>query len=178
MSKQRDCSMLLEKATLAGGCFWSLQALLADLKGVHAAVCGYATEHLCNNVLEERVSTESVQVSFNPKVLSHEALLQAFLLIHNPTLSKKKTGEKYRSAIFYSEPEQKALAQKVIEEASPLFASEIVTEVLPLLRFEKAPEHQQQYYAGNPSRSYCQNIILPKLVKLHSWASEQTVVVQ
>lgn len=158
--------MPLDKAVLAGGCFWCIEALVRELKGIQLVECGYAVEDGNLDETGRSISTEAVQVTFRPNVISYEALVSAFLLLHNPMLSKNKTGIKYRSAIFYTSEEQKGKAQKAIASAQPLFSSAITTEVLPLLQFEKAPENQQQYYAKNPLRPYCQTVILPKLNKL------------
>ncbi|MBM4443807.1 MAG: peptide-methionine (S)-S-oxide reductase MsrA [Chloroflexi bacterium] len=164
-----------ELATLAGGCFWCLEAAFERLRGVQGVVSGYTGGHVPNPGYAQVCSggtghAEAVQVAFDPGVLSFSQLLQAFFSIHDPTTLNYQgadVGTQYRSAIFYHTPEQKDEAERIIGEleSSGLWANPIVTEVKPLITFYPAEDHHQQYYRKNPEQPYCQMAIAPKLAK-------------
>jgi peptide-methionine (S)-S-oxide reductase len=165
----------LETATLAGGCFWCLEAVYDDLKGVESVVSGYAGGALRNPTYEQICSgntghAEVVQLSFDPSVVSFKELLEVFFTIHDPTTLNRQgadVGTQYRSAVFYHTPEQKATAEQVIAElgAAKVWHSPIVTEVAPLDVFYPAENYHQEYFARNPYQPYCQVVVAPKVSK-------------
>jgi len=166
----------MEKATLAGGCFWCLEAVFLELKGVERVESGYAGGHLPNPSYEQVCTgatghAEVVQVTFDPAVLPHRDLLRIFFTMHDPTTLNRQgadVGTQYRSAIFYHSPQQKADAEAVIAEiaAAGIWPGKIVTEVAPLEAFYPAEEYHRDYYRRNPRQGYCQFVIAPKVAKL------------
>jgi len=164
-----------EIATLAGGCFWCLEAVFVDLRGVEKVVSGYAGGSLPNPSYQQVCSgttghAEVVQLTFDPQVVSFRELLEVFFTIHDPTTLNRQgadVGTQYRSAIFYQTPEQKAMAEQVIAElnAAKLWDRPIVTEVAPLKAFYPAEEYHQDYFARNPDQGYCRLVIAPKVAK-------------
>ena len=164
-----------EIATLAGGCFWCLEAVFKDLRGVEKVESGYTGGSLPNptyyQVCEGTTGhAEVVQITFDPEVASFKDLLQVFFTIHDPTTLNRQgadVGTQYRSAIFYHSPEQKNIAERVIEELNQaeIYDDPIVTEVTPLTEFYKAEDYHQQYYEQNPNQPYCQAVIAPKVSK-------------
>jgi peptide-methionine (S)-S-oxide reductase len=168
----------LELATLAGGCFWCLEAAFDDLRGVERVDSGYAGGHVDNPSYRQVCGgttghAEVVQVAFDPTVISFEDLLDVFFTIHDPTTLNRQgadVGTQYRSAIFHHSPEQKATAERVISqlEASQAWDDPIVTEVAPLETFYAAEEYHRDYYRRNPNQGYCQVVIAPKIAKLRS----------
>ena len=167
-----------ETATLAGGCFWCLEAVLEPLEGVDSVVSGYSGgRHL--NPSYEAVCTgvtghaEVVQVTFDPAVLSYADLLELFFAFHDPTTMNRQgpdAGTQYRSAIFFHSPEQKATAEATIArlDAEKVFADPIVTTVVPAPEFFAAEAYHQGYYRRNPNQGYCQAMIGPKVAKLRA----------
>jgi peptide-methionine (S)-S-oxide reductase len=164
-----------EIATLAGGCFWCLEAVFNDLRGVDKVVSGYAGGSLPNPSYEQvcRGTTghaEVVQITFDPKETSFKELLEVFFTIHDPTTLNRQgadTGTQYRSAIFYHSPEQKEVSEQVIREleAERIWDDPIVTEVTPLDAFYPAEGYHQQYYEQNPNQPYCRAVVAPKVAK-------------
>jgi peptide-methionine (S)-S-oxide reductase len=164
-----------EIATLAGGCFWCLEAVFDELRGVESVESGYAGGSVPNPTYKQVCNgttghAEVVQIVYDPKVVSFEDLLGVFFTIHDPTTLNRQgadVGTQYRSAIFYHTPEQKAVAEKVIRDitAAGVWDDPIVTEVTPMSEFYKAEEYHQEYYARNPSQGYCQIVIAPKVAK-------------
>ncbi|MEW6325490.1 MAG: peptide-methionine (S)-S-oxide reductase MsrA [Nitrospirota bacterium] len=164
-----------ELATLGGGCFWCLEAIFADLKGVEKVVSGYAGGAAPNPTYEQVCSgrtghAEVVQVTFDPAVINYKDILEVFFAIHDPTTLNRQghdAGTQYRSAIFFHTPEQQATAQQVIKEleAAQLWSGSIVTEVVPFTKFYPAENYHQRYYAENPRQPYCQAVIAPKIAK-------------
>jgi peptide-methionine (S)-S-oxide reductase len=165
----------LETATLAGGCFWCLEAVFDDLKGVESVVSGYAGGTVRNPTYEQVCGgntghAEVTQLSFDPSVVSFKELLEVFFTIHDPTTLNRQgadVGTQYRSAVFYHTPEQKATAEQVIAEldAAKVWHSPIVTEVAPLDVFYPAENYHQEYFARNPYQPYCQVVVAPKVSK-------------
>lgn len=164
-----------ETATLGGGCFWCLEAVFEDLRGVESAVSGYAGgrvpnptyEHVCSGTTGH---AEVVQVTFDPAEVSFRELLEVFFTIHDPTTLNRQGGDvgtQYRSAIFYHDEEQKRVAEEVIRdlEAEEVWANPIVTQVVPLTDFYAAEDYHQEYFARNPRAGYCQVVIEPKVAK-------------
>lgn len=164
-----------EIATLAGGCFWCLEAVFDELKGVEQVVSGYSGGKSPNPTYRQVCSgatghAEVVQITFNPKLISFRELLQVFFTIHDPTTLNQQgadVGTQYRSAIFYRTPEQKEVAEKVIAEltAAHLWNSPLVTELTPFQAFYEAEDYHQRYYESNPDQFYCRIVIAPKVAK-------------
>ncbi len=164
-----------ELATLAGGCFWCLEAVYVELKGVDKVVSGYSGGKVAKPTYKEVTSgqtghAEVVQITFDPQVITYKELLEVFFTIHDPTSLNRQgadVGTQYRSAIFYHSPEQQTTAEKVIADltAAQLWKNKIVTEVNKLDAFYKAEDYHQNYYALNPDQAYCRMVIEPKVIK-------------
>jgi peptide-methionine (S)-S-oxide reductase len=164
-----------EVATLAGGCFWCLEAVYNDLRGVEKVVSGYSGGRVANPTYEQVTTgntghAEVVQITFDPQALSFKELLEVFFTIHDPTTLNRQgpdVGTQYRSAIYYHSPEQKDVADKVIADitAAKIWKDPIVTEVTKLAAFYPAEEYHQRYYERNPNQGYCRMIIEPKVIK-------------
>lgn len=164
-----------EVATLAGGCFWCLEAVYDELKGVMDVVSGYSGGHVADPSYEavctgETGHAESVQITFNPSVISYRELLEVFFTIHDPTSLNRQgadVGTQYRSAIFYHSPEQKATVEQVMQELGKqqIWSKPIVTEVTPFREFYPAEAYHQEYFKKNPYQGYCMAVIAPKVAK-------------
>lgn len=165
----------LEKATLGGGCFWCVEAVYQDLKGVHQVVSGYAGGSVENPTYQQVCAgttghAEVTQITFDPEVISYEELLYIFWRTHDPTTLNRQgadVGPQYRSIILYHNEEQKAIAEKSKRETdqSDLWPNPIVTEIAPLTDFYPAEDYHQNYYRNNPAQPYCQVVIDPKVQK-------------
>jgi len=165
----------LEIATLAGGCFWCLEAVFDDMKGVESVESGYMGGSVANPTYEQVCGgdtghAEVVQLEFDPAVVSFSEILQVFFVIHDPTTKDRQgndVGTQYRSAIFYHSPEQKAAAERVIAEITRagLYRDPIVTGVAPASTFHVAERYHQEYFARNPNQPYCQYVVAPKVAK-------------
>ena len=166
-----------ETATIAGGCFWCLEAVFERLRGVERVVSGYtggrgaATYH---EVCSGRTGhAEAIQVTYDPDELSFREVLQMFFAFHDPTTLDRQgpdEGSQYRSAIFFSSSEQERTARELIAEltAQKVFPAPIVTEVAPLGTFFAAEDYHQGYYRQNPEQPYCRAMIAPKVAKLRA----------
>ena len=164
-----------EVATLAGGCFWCLEAVFDDLKGVDSVESGYMGGRTANPTYEEVCSGETghaevTQLTFDPKEVSFKEILEVFFVIHDPTTLNRQgndVGTQYRSAIFYHSPEQKATAQQVIAnlDAAKIYEDPIVTEVGPASKFYVAEDYHQEYFRRNPAQPYCAFVVRPKVAK-------------
>ncbi|HEU5014586.1 MAG TPA: peptide-methionine (S)-S-oxide reductase MsrA [Roseiflexaceae bacterium] len=164
-----------EVATLAGGCFWCLEAVYDEVKGVTNIVSGYAGGHVANpsyrDVCTGRTGhAEVVQLTFDPQVVSFRDLLHIFFTIHDPTTLNRQGGDvgtQYRSAIFYHTPEQKDVAEQVIKELQQdkVWDAPIVTEIVPFETFYVAEDYHHQYFQNNPNQPYCQVVVAPKVAK-------------
>jgi peptide-methionine (S)-S-oxide reductase len=164
-----------EIATLGGGCFWCLEAVYENLKGVSKVESGYMGGTTPNPSYRDVCSgttghAEVVQVTFDPAVLSYSDILNVFFAIHDPTTLNRQgndVGTQYRSAIFYHSPEQKQTAEAKIAEltAAQLFDGPIVTEVAAAGPFHKAEEYHQGYFRAHPEQPYCQYVVSPKVAK-------------
>ncbi|MGH7520252.1 MAG: peptide-methionine (S)-S-oxide reductase MsrA [Gemmatimonadales bacterium] len=165
-------------ATLAGGCFWCLEAVFEQLRGVTKVVSGYAGGHVPNPSYEAVCTgttghAEVVQVTFDPDQLSYHDLLGVFFTLHDPTTLDRQGGDvgtQYRSAIFYHDDGQRRTAEDVMREleAEHVFDDPIVTKIEPLTSFYPAEEYHREYYRRNPSQPYCRAVIAPKVAKLRS----------
>jgi peptide-methionine (S)-S-oxide reductase len=165
-----------EIATLAGGCFWCLEAVYDELKGVEDVVSGYAGgadpsptyEAVCRGTTGH---AEVVQVTFDSDAVSFDEILRVFFTIHDPTTLNRQgadVGTQYRSAIFYHSPEQRDASERVIAEVEDegiWGSAPVVTEVVPLETFYPAEQYHQEYFARNPNQGYCQVVIAPKVSK-------------
>jgi peptide-methionine (S)-S-oxide reductase len=168
----------LETATLAAGCFWCIEAVFDDLKGVENVVSGYSGGHTENptyrEVCDETTGhAEVAQIKFDPKVISFKDLLRVFFSVHDPTTLNRQgndVGTQYRSAIFYYNDEQKRDAEEVIKEITDkgIYDNPIVTEVTPLEKFWPAETYHQEYFANNPNQPYCTAVVAPKVRKFRA----------
>lgn len=165
----------VEKATLGGGCFWCLESIYKEVKGVHEVVSGYAGGHTANPTYEDlhhndTGHAEVVQITFDPKIISYKQILEIFWHIHDPTTPNQQgndIGPEYRSMILYHDDNQREVAEKskAAIEASGEYTDPIVTEIVPLKGFYKAEDYHQNYYADNKNAPYCRFVISPKLAK-------------
>ncbi len=170
-------------ATLAGGCFWCLEATFEMLQGVEKSVSGYAGgavkdpsyQQVCEGTTGH---AEVVQLTYDPSVISFKELLDVFFTIHDPTTLNRQgadVGTQYRSAIFYQDEAQKAEAEAAIRrlDAEGVFGRPIVTQVAPLDTFYPAEDYHQGYYRNNPGQGYCRAVVAPKVAKMRKvWASK------
>lgn len=164
-----------EVATLGGGCFWCLEPIFEELRGVEEVESGYSGGHVPNPTYREVCSettghAEVVRVTFDPEVVSFREILEVFFTIHDPTTLNRQgadVGESYRSAIFYHDEEQRRVAEETIAEfeAEGLWNDPIVTEVTPFDAYYTAEDYHQEYFRKNGAQPYCQVIIAPKVAK-------------
>jgi len=164
-----------EIATLAGGCFWCLEAVYDDLKGIVDVVSGYAGGHVPDPSYQEVCGgrtghAEVVQITFDPQEISFRQILEVFFTIHDPTTLNRQgadVGNQYRSAIYYHSPEQEQIARQVIAEiqAAGIWSDPLVTEVTALSTFYPAEDYHQEYFRRNPYQGYCRAVIAPKVAK-------------
>lgn len=167
--------MAQETATLAGGCFWCLEAVYDQMKGVLSVESGYIGGHMERPTYEtvcagQTGHAEAVRVTFDPSVTSYRELLEVFFLIHDPTTLNRQghdVGTQYRSAVFYHTPEQKRIAEEVIATFSKeqVYSNPIVTEVVPAAAWYEAEPYHQEYFARNPFQGYCTAVVGPKVMK-------------
>ncbi|HEX8684474.1 MAG TPA: peptide-methionine (S)-S-oxide reductase MsrA [Ardenticatenaceae bacterium] len=172
-----------EVATLGGGCFWCLEAVYEELRGVERVESGYTGGAVANPSYQAVCTgttghAEVVKVTFDPNVVSFRDILHVFFTIHDPTTLNRQgadVGTQYRSAIFYHDEEQRRVAEEVIREleAEKVWKNRIVTQVVPLETYYKAEEYHQGYFRRNPSQSYCQIVIEPKVSKFRQKYMEQ-----
>ncbi len=170
--------MTTELATLAGGCFWCLEAVFEQLRGIRNVTSGYAGGHVPNPTYEAVCTgatghAEVVQVEFDSNEISYRDLLSVFFTLHDPTTLDRQGGDvgtQYRSAIFYHDDEQRRTAEEVIKEleAEHVFDDPIVTRIEPLVAFYPAEEYHREYYRRNPNQPYCRAVIAPKVAKLRT----------
>jgi peptide-methionine (S)-S-oxide reductase len=165
-----------EFATLAGGCFWCLEAVFAELKGVENVVSGYSGGEVVNPSYHDVCTgntghAEAVQITYDPNVLSFGELLDVFFAVHDPTTLNRQgpdVGTQYRSAVFYHDEKQKQTAESKIKGLGKagIWDTPIVTEVAPFRSFYPADDYHQGYFWRNREEAYCQVVINPKLAKL------------
>lgn len=166
---------LMETATLGAGCFWCVEAVFDDLRGVTDVVSGYSGGHTENPTYAQVCSettghAEVAQIEFDPQVLSFADLLRVFFAVHDPTTLNRQgndIGSSYRSAIFYHSDEQKLVAQEIIKEVTEaeIYDRPIVTEVTAFDKFYSAEDYHQEYFANNPNQPYCAAVVAPKVAK-------------
>lgn len=162
-----------EIATLAGGCFWCLEAVYQEMEGVQAVASGYIGGHVTNPSYQAVCSgstghAEAVRIEFDPAVTSFRDLLEVFFVIHDPTTLNRQgndVGTQYRSAIFYHSEAQRETAAAVIEEIGAAFRNPVVTEVTPAVEWYEAEGYHQNYFRNNPNQGYCSWVVAPKVDK-------------
>jgi len=174
-------SVSLELATLAGGCFWCLEAIFREVEGVETVISGY-TDGTTVNPTYQQVCTgktghaEAVQVRFDPSKVSYREILDIFFSVHDPTTLNRQgadTGTQYRSDIFYHNEKQKNIAGELIEELNKarLWEKPIVTQIAPLDKFYPAEDYHREYFSQHPEQAYCRMVISPKVNKFRKqWA--------
>ena len=175
--------MAESKATLAGGCFWCVEAVFELLRGVHAVESGYMGGAAPNPTYKDVCTgttghAEVVQITFDPAEITFRELLDVFFTTHDPTTLNRQgndVGTQYRSAVFYHSPEQKADAEAAIAEwnASRNWPDPIVTEVAPASTFYKAEDYHQGYFRDNPYQPYCSFVVGPKVAKARKAFAEK-----
>lgn len=165
----------IQHITLGGGCFWCTEAVYEQVQGVTAVESGYCNGHV-DKPSYEQVCTgttghnEVVRISFDSEAISLREVLEIFFVIHDPTSLNRQgndTGTQYRSGIYFESPEQEQVAREVLAElnASGLYLTPVVTELLPLANYSKAEDHHQHYFAQNPDQGYCAFVVAPKVEK-------------
>jgi peptide-methionine (S)-S-oxide reductase len=165
----------LETATLGAGCFWCVEAVFDDLRGVEDVVSGYSGGHTENPTYAQVCSettghAEVTQIKFDPEEISFADLLRVFFAVHDPTTLNRQgndVGTSYRSAIFYHSDEQKQTAEEIIKEVTEagIYDKPIVTEVTKFDKFYPAEDYHQEYFANNPAQPYCAAVVAPKVAK-------------
>lgn len=167
----------LEIATLGGGCFWCLEAVFQEVKGVENVISGYSGgiapgkptyREVCSGLTGH---AEVVQIHYNPEVISYKDILYIFFTSHDPTTLNRQgadVGTQYRSVIFYHNETQKQIAQDVMIKMQAYYSDKIVTELSPYTKFYEAESYHQNYYKNNPNQGYCSFVIAPKLSKLRA----------
>ncbi len=168
-------STTMEEATFGAGCFWCVEAVFEEVKGIESAVAGYAGGKLPNPTYRQVSSgqtghAEVARITYDPSVISYEQLLEVFWHTHNPTTKNRQgadVGPQYRSVIFYHNEKQKEIAEQSLKKTdkSDLWEDPIVTEIEPLSNYSVAENYHQNYYENNPNAGYCQVVIAPKLKK-------------
>jgi peptide-methionine (S)-S-oxide reductase len=175
MDEKRRDNKVPETATLGGGCFWCLEAVFEQLRGVEKVVSGYAGgtvanptyHHVCTGATGH---AEVVQVAFDPAVISFREVLEVFFATHDPTTLNRQgadVGTQYRSAIFYHSPPQRQAAEQLIAElnAAGVWDAPLVTQVVPFEKFYPAEDYHQGYFRNNPRQGYCMAVVSPKVAK-------------
>jgi peptide-methionine (S)-S-oxide reductase len=164
-----------ETATLGGGCFWCLEAVFEEMRGVLSVESGYMGGHLANPSYREVCTgrtghIEVAQVTFDPQVTSYREILEVFFAIHDPTSIDRQgndSGPQYRSAIFFHSESQQVTAEELIRElqGEAVWPGPIVTKVRPASTFYRAEDYHQQYFRNNPEQPYCAFVVEPKVRK-------------
>ena len=164
-----------ETATLGGGCFWCMEAIFNELRGVEKVESGYSGGSVPNPSYREVCTgttghAEVIQITFDPEIISFREILEVFFTIHDPTTLNRQgadAGTQYRSVIFYRTPEQEKVAREVLAEleAAKLWDAPIVTQIAPFVAFYPAEVDHQEYFRRNPEQPYCRIVIEPKVAK-------------
>lgn len=172
----------LQLATIGGGCFWCVEAILKEIKGVEKIVSGYSGgtapgkptyKEVCSGLTGH---AEVVQVTFDADIISYEEILVIFMTTHDPTTLNRQgadVGTQYRSVIYFHDDNQKLIAEEVVKQMASYYEDPIVTEISPLDVFYNAEDYHQDYYALNQSQGYCSYVITPKLQKLRQLHKEK-----
>lgn len=173
--------MATEIATLGGGCFWCLEAVYQELKGVQHVESGYTGGHVPNPTYEQVCEgttghAEVVKLTFDPEVVSYREILEIFFTIHDPTTPNRQgndIGTQYRSAIYYHSPEQHDTAKHVLAEMANVWDAPIVTELTPAGPYYKAEDYHQNYFRQHPLQGYCAFVVAPKVGKFRKTFAEK-----
>ena len=178
MESTTTASGATETATLAGGCFWCLEAVFNELRGVERVVSGYmggeqpdpTYENVCTGTTGH---AEVVQLTYDPNAISYAEILAVFFVIHDPTTLNRQgndVGAQYRSAIFCHSEQQKAAAEEFVArlERGGIWGAPVVTEIVAASRFYPAEDYHQRYYARNSEQPYCRVVVAPKVAKLRA----------
>jgi peptide-methionine (S)-S-oxide reductase len=165
----------VETATLAGGCFWCVEAVFDELRGVESVESGYTGGNVERPTYQQVCGgrtghAEAVRLTFDPSVVSFRELLEVFFTVHDPTTLNRQGGDvgtQYRSAVFYHTPEQREIAERTIADlnAEQIWDAPIVTEVSPAAEFYTAEDYHQEYFQNNASQPYCRAVVAPKVAK-------------
>jgi len=164
----------LEEITLGAGCFWCVEAMFQQLKGVQQVVSGYSNGHTQNPTYKEVCSghtghAEVARITFDPKIISTEDILKIFWTTHDPTTLNRQgndVGTQYRSGVYYHTEEQKELTERLIKEFAPtLWDNPIVTEIKAIDNYYPAEDYHQNYFNDNPNQGYCSVVVAPKVLK-------------
>jgi peptide-methionine (S)-S-oxide reductase len=173
--------MAIETATLGGGCFWCLEAVYQELKGVQLVESGYAGGHVPSPAYEQVCEgttghAEVVRLTFDNSIVSYREILEIFFTIHDPTTLDRQgndVGTQYRSVIYTHTPEQHNTAKQVIAEMANVWDAPIVTELAPADTFYKAEDYHQNYFVQHPLQGYCAFVVAPKVAKFRKMFSEK-----
>ncbi|HLW29418.1 MAG TPA: peptide-methionine (S)-S-oxide reductase MsrA [Brumimicrobium sp.] len=175
--------MAEKQATLGAGCFWCVEAIFDQLKGVKEVYPGYAGGHIKNpayrEVCEGRTGhAEVIRVIYDDEIISYSELLEVFWFVHNPTTLNRQgndIGEQYKSVIYYHDDEQKKVAEqyKVKLDQSGAFDDPIVTEIAPLTNYYDAEKDHKDFYLNNPEQGYCYSVVRPKVEKFKAAFANQ-----
>lgn len=172
----------LETLTVGGGCFWCIEAIFLQIKGVEKVASGYSGGTVPGTPSYREVSSgrtghaEVVKASYDPSIIAYEELLVIFMTSHDPTTRNKQGGDvgsQYRSVIYYHNDEQKEIAEEVVKQLAPYFDKPITTEISTAELFYQAEDNHQDYYNQNNSEGYCTAVITPKLTKLRKMHGEK-----
>jgi peptide-methionine (S)-S-oxide reductase len=172
----------MELMTVGGGCFWCIEAVLNEVKGVEKVISGYTGGTVPGRPTYREVCSgltghaEVVQVTFDSNIISYEDLLVIFMTSHDPTSLNRQGGDagtQYRSVIYYHNDTQKEIAEAVAKALEPYYENPIVTEISALQTFYEAEDNHQDYYANNHTAGYCSAVITPKLVKLRKMHADR-----
>ncbi len=180
-ANQLESIMATETATLGGGCFWCLEAVYQELKGVQQVESGYTGgtvphptyEQVCEGTTGH---AEVVRVSFDPDVVSYREILEIFFTIHDPTTPNRQgndVGTQYRSVVFFHSPEQEETARHVMAEMANVWDAPIVTELVPAGPYYKAEDYHQNYFRQHPLQGYCAFVVAPKVAKFRKTFAEK-----
>jgi peptide-methionine (S)-S-oxide reductase len=175
-----------EVATLAGGCFWCLEALFKEVKGVQRVISGYTGGKKESPTYQEVCGdntghAEAIDITFFPDIISYKEILEIFFTVHDPTTLNRQgndVGSQYRSAIFFHNESQKIIAELVIKEINEahIWNSPVVTEIKPYTKFHSAEDYHRDYFERHPEQTYCQLVIAPKVAKFRKkWEGKMKV---
>jgi peptide-methionine (S)-S-oxide reductase len=170
-----------EVAILGGGCFWCLEAVYLEARGVTRVESGYMGGTAANPTYEQVCGgatghAEVVRLEFDPAVIAYRDILEIFFTIHDPTTLNRQgndVGTQYRSAIFTTSPEQDATARKVMAEMAHVWDAPIVTEILPQDTWYKAEDYHQNYFSQHPLQGYCAFVVAPKVAKFRTMFAQK-----
>lgn len=169
--------MKIETMTIGGGCFWCVDAVFNEIRGVEKVISGYTGGNAPGRPTYREICSgltghaEVVQVTYDGDIVSYQDLLVMFMTSHDPTTLNRQgadVGTQYRSVIYYHNDEQKNIAEVVLKELKNFYEDPIVTELSALGVFYEAEEYHQEFYANNPSNGYCSAVIIPKITKLRN----------